>query len=93
MEKKNVTKNLAVSNEIEEDPSSSNNQAKAPSIRLGGDKRPSAVQSGQPMEIEAESNCDTAISATALLAVRRNWGQLLKQLEGLNTSISNISNI
>ena len=88
---KSFTKKLAVSNEIEEDPSSSNNHAKAPSIGLGGGKRPSAVQSKQPMEIEAESSCDTAISAAALLAVRMNWIQLLKQLEGLNTSISGVS--
>ena len=85
---KSATVNSAVTNEIEEVPSSSKNQVKTPSLGLEGGKRPTGVPPGPPMGIEAESSCDTTVSAAALLAVRTNWTQLLNQLEGLNTTIS-----
>ena len=87
---KSATVNSATSNGVEEVPSSSNNQVKAPSEGLEGGKRPTGVPPRPHMEIEAENNCDTAVSVAVLLAVRTNWTQLLKQIEDLNTSISGV---
>ena len=61
-----------------------------PKTPTTGKKEESSGPPEPPTGIESESSSDTAVSAAALLAVSTNWTQLLKQLEGLNTSISGV---
>ena len=60
---KSATVNSVTSNGVEEVPSSSNNQVKSPTVGLKVGKRPTRVPHEPPIEIEAESSCDTAVSA------------------------------